>query len=95
MEKNIDALSPNDEPRAFYVKMTRMSLNQLENEVRKFNKYAELSHILNCYLMVRRQPPEMKVEMILDENGWYLKFCDRLDLVQREEDSVELINIDP
>lgn len=86
MERNIDALSPNDELRTFYAKMTRMSLSQLENEAKKFNKYAELSHIVNCYLMVRRQPPEMKLEMILDdENGWYLKFFDRLDLVQHDE----------
>lgn len=95
MNKIVDALNPNDEPRTFYVKMTRMSVNQLENEAKRFNRYAELSHIINCYLMVRRQPPEIKVEMIFDESGWHLKFSDRLDLVEHKESTVEeLINIE-
>lgn len=76
----LDTLNPHTQAQIVYKKLTRMTTHQLEEEAQKFNWYAELSQIINCYLMIRKQPPEMKMEMIFDEKGWCIKYSNRMNL---------------
>lgn len=70
--KTVDSLHPNDPPHTIYKKLVRMSLGQIEEEARKFTRYAELSQIINCYLMIKKLP-DMNMELIFDEEGWHLR----------------------
>lgn len=89
----INSLNPYDPPELFYKKLTQLSLHQLQEEAKKFNKYAELSQIVNCYLMLRKQP-EMKMEMMFDESGWYVKKCNRINLnFEKCHEDVEILKV--
>lgn len=77
--KTADSLNTYDPPQTFYRKLSRMSLSQLEEEAKKFNRYAELSQIINCYLIIKNLP-EMKMEMVFDEGVWCIKNCSRINL---------------
>lgn len=77
--KTADSLNTYDSLKTFYKKLSQMSLSQLEEEAKKFNRYAELSQIINCYLIIRKHP-EMKMEMVFDEGVWCIKNCSRINL---------------
>lgn len=92
--KTSDSLNTYDSLQTFYNKLSRMSLNKLEEEAKKFNRYAELSQIINCYLIIKNHP-EMKMEMIFDEGGWCLKNCNRINLNFEPplEDDVKILKV--
>lgn len=89
-----DSLNTYDSPETFYKKLSRMSIQHLEEEAKKFNQYAELSQILNCYLIIRKHP-EMKMEMSFDKGGWCVKNCNRINLNFEPclQDEVEILKV--
>lgn len=80
-EKFIEEISPFDDDSTLHLKMSSMSLEQLEAAANRYRRYVDISSIIEVFLMVKKLPSNMQMELKCNENGFYLDLSSRMYLV--------------
>ena len=71
----IISLSPDDEPVIFYKKILYLSKDKLDQEILRFEKYANYAKILTFHLELQRRP-ELNLQVkYSDRYGFHISSC--------------------